>query len=128
MMREQVKNGVAGIPMLLLLLAVGVTTAYSFYLGAQMQDTSPCAGTLLIVGSALLVAFEVFLSRGFFVVAPNEGRVLQLFGAYAGTAKQPGLRWANPFYTRTSISQRVRSFESAHLKVNDKEGNPIEIG
>jgi len=127
-MREQVKNGIPGIPVVLLLLAAGAATAYSFYLGAQMQDTAPGAGTILLVGSALLVVVEVFLTRGVFVVAPNEARVLQLFGAYAGTAKQPGLRWANPFYTRTAISQRVRSFESAHLKVNDKEGNPIEIG
>jgi regulator of protease activity HflC (stomatin/prohibitin superfamily) len=65
--------------------------------------------------------------RGFFVVAPNEAQVLQLFGDYAGTAKIPGLRWANPFYTRKKISLRVRNFESSHLKVNDAEGNPIEI-
>ena len=127
-MREQIKNGIPGIPVILLLLAAGAATAYSFYLGAQMQGTAPDSGMSLLMGSALLVVFEVFLTRGVFVVAPNEARVLQLFGAYAGTAKQPGLRWANPFYTRTAISQRVRSFESAHLKVNDKDGNPIEIG
>jgi regulator of protease activity HflC (stomatin/prohibitin superfamily) len=60
-------------------------------------------------------------------VAPNEGRVLQLFGAYRGTARDEGLRWANPFYTKKRISLRVRNFESAHLKVNDTDGNPIEI-
>jgi regulator of protease activity HflC (stomatin/prohibitin superfamily) len=65
--------------------------------------------------------------RGFFTVAPNEAKVLQLFGSYAGTAKAPGLRWANPFYSRKKISVRVRNFESSHLKVNDAEGNPIEI-
>jgi regulator of protease activity HflC (stomatin/prohibitin superfamily) len=65
--------------------------------------------------------------RGLFIVNPNEAKVLQLFGAYAGTVKLPGLRWANPFYTRRSISQRVRNFESAQLKVNDHDGNPIEI-
>jgi regulator of protease activity HflC (stomatin/prohibitin superfamily) len=81
-----------------------------------------------MVGAVLLGILELILLRGLFVVAPNQARVLQLFGAYAGTAKQPGLRWANPFYTKKAISQRVRSFESAHLKVNDKEGNPIEIG
>jgi regulator of protease activity HflC (stomatin/prohibitin superfamily) len=53
--------------------------------------------------------------------------VLQLFGAYRGTAKQEGLRWANPFYSKRRISLRVRNFESAHLKVNDTDGNPIEI-
>jgi regulator of protease activity HflC (stomatin/prohibitin superfamily) len=50
-----------------------------------------------------------------------------LFGRYAGTVKRPGLRWANPFYTKKRISQRIRNFESARLKVNDNEGNPIEI-
>ena len=64
---------------------------------------------------------------GVFVVNPNEGRVLQLFGDYVGTVKTPGLRWANPFYTKKRISLRVRNFESTKLKVNDHEGNPIEI-
>jgi regulator of protease activity HflC (stomatin/prohibitin superfamily) len=53
--------------------------------------------------------------------------VLQLFGDYVGTVKIPGLRWANPFFTKKRISLRVRNFESARLKVNDQEGNPIEI-
>ena len=53
--------------------------------------------------------------------------MLQLFGAYRGTARQEGLRWANPFYTKRRISLRVRNFESAQLKVNDTDGNPIEI-
>ena len=61
------------------------------------------------------------------MVNPNEGRVLQLFGDYVGTVRVPGLRWANPFYTKKRISLRVRNFESARLKVNDNEGNPIEI-
>jgi len=65
---------------------------------------------------------------GFFTVAPNEGMVLQLFGSYTGTAKEPGLRWANPFYSKHRISQRVRNFETTKLKVNDNRGNPIEIG
>ena len=64
---------------------------------------------------------------GFFMVNPKEGRVLQLFGKYAGTVHLPGLRWANPFYTKMRVSLRVRNFESSKLKVNDKNGNPIEI-
>ena len=67
------------------------------------------------------------LARGLFTVAPNEPLVLQIFGAYAGTVRTPGLRWANPFYTKRKVSVRVRNFESAKLKVNDNEGNPIEI-
>jgi regulator of protease activity HflC (stomatin/prohibitin superfamily) len=56
-----------------------------------------------------------------------EARVLQLFGSYVGTARMSGLRYTNPFYTRKTISLRVRSFESSHLKVNDRDGNPIEL-
>jgi regulator of protease activity HflC (stomatin/prohibitin superfamily) len=67
------------------------------------------------------------LLAGLFVVNPNEAKVVQLFGRYVGTVTQPGLRWANPFYTKKRISQRIRNFESSHLKVNDNEGNPIEI-
>jgi regulator of protease activity HflC (stomatin/prohibitin superfamily) len=78
------------------------------------------AGVLVIAASGVGLA-------GLFTVAPNEGRVLQLFGAYRGTAKDEGLRWANPFYSKKRISLRVRNFESAHLKVNDTDGNPIEI-
>jgi regulator of protease activity HflC (stomatin/prohibitin superfamily) len=75
----------------------------------------------------LLILLETFLFIGVFVVNPNEGRVLQFFGSYVGTVKDAGLRWANPFYTKKRISLRIRNFESARLKVNDNEGNPIEI-
>ncbi|NQD38374.1 SPFH domain-containing protein [Permianibacter sp. IMCC34836] len=78
---------------------------------------------------AALLAAAVFISWfGFFMVNPNEGKVLQLFGSYVGTCRDPGLRWANPFYAKRSISLRVRNFDGSKLKVNDAEGNPIEIG
>lgn len=64
---------------------------------------------------------------GFYLVHPNQGKVMQLFGRYAGTDRNSGLRWANPFYSKQSISLRVRNFESSRLKVNDANGNPIEI-
>jgi regulator of protease activity HflC (stomatin/prohibitin superfamily) len=88
------------------------------------------AGTLPVPASiaiALAVLFDLFLFGGLFVVNPNEGRVLQLFGDYVGTSKNAGLRWANPLYRKKRISLRVRNFESARLKVNDHDGNPIEI-
>ena len=66
-----------------------------------------------------MVALDAGAIRGFFFVEPNEARVRQLFGDCAGTAKVPGLRWANPFFTRDKISLRVRNFESGKLKVND---------
>jgi len=76
---------------------------------------------------AITIAIEAFLMGGLFMVNPNEGRVLQLFGKYIGTAKQAGLRWAIPLYTKRKISLRIRNFETARLKVNEVDGNPIEI-
>ena len=81
--------------------------------------------TLLV--SILLVPVILFLLWGSFVVNPNEGRVLQFFGRYVGTAKDPGLRWANPLYKKERISLRARNFETERSKVNDTDGNPIEM-
>ena len=83
------------------------------------------------LASILLDAIIVFLFAGLFVVNPNDARVLLLFGSYVGTARDPGLRWANPLYAfsgRRRISLRVRNFETEKSKVNDIDGNPIEIG
>jgi regulator of protease activity HflC (stomatin/prohibitin superfamily) len=79
------------------------------------------------VGIVLLLVASLVALAGLFTVAPNQARVLQLFGAYVGTVRTPGLRWANPLYTKHKVSTRVRNFESAKLKVNDIDGNPIEI-
>lgn len=86
-------------------------------------------------GNSWLVLLFIFLVIvlfvclwGFFMVNPNEGRVLQFFGSYVGTVKDPGLRWANPFYSKKPISLRVMNFETENLKVNDLDGNPVEIG
>lgn len=82
------------------------------------------------LASILLDAVIVFLFAGLFVVNPNDARVLLLFGSYVGTARDPGLRWANPLYAlsgRRRVSLRVRNFETEKSKVNDIDGNPIEI-
>ena len=126
MVREQVRNGAPGLPVLLGLLAVMAGTVVMFAMGASRVENNPMFG-LLMVSAVVLGVVEFISLFGLFVVHPNEGRVLQLFGDYVGTANRPGLRWANPFYTKKRISLRVRNFESAHLKVNDKDGNPIEI-
>jgi regulator of protease activity HflC (stomatin/prohibitin superfamily) len=81
----------------------------------------------VVVGAILLMFAAGTVLAGLFTVAPNEARVLQLFGAYVGTVRTPGLRWANPLYTKHKVSTRIRNFESAKLKVNDLDGNPIEI-
>jgi regulator of protease activity HflC (stomatin/prohibitin superfamily) len=107
----------------LVVWGVVLWTFVSFVQGVDAGEPRP----ILMVLVFLLSISNILLWRGLFIVAPNEGRVLQLFGDYSGTAKEPGLRWANPFYTRKRISLRVRNFESSHLKVNDQEGNPIEI-
>ena len=127
MVRERLRNGSPGLLLLpLLILALGIPIRV-FLSGVRAAEFRDDAAAFYIIGAALLFALWVLAVRGFFIVAPNEGQVLQLFGSYAGTAKIAGLRWANPFYTRKKISLRVRNFESSHLKVNDAEGNPIEI-
>ena len=80
-----------------------------------------------IVGSLLLMIFAGISFAGLFVVNPNEAKVVTLFGQYAGSVRKPGLWWVNPFSMRRRVSMRVRNFESAKLKVNDHDGNPIEI-
>ena len=73
-----------------------------------------------------LVVLMVCLA-GFFINQPNQAKVMQLFGHYVGTTRDAGLRWANPFYTKRTVSLRVRNFESTKLKVNELDGSPIEI-
>ena len=81
----------------------------------------------LVIGPILLAVVNIVCLQGLFTVAPNEARVLQLFGRYVGTVREPGWKWANPFYTKKKISTRIRNFESNKLKVNDHDGSPIEI-
>ena len=112
--------------MFVLLLLVIVGAAWMFVVGTgEPYDQRPTAW--MLVGAIALFILDLFLMAGHFIVAPNSARVLQLFGDYVGTAKVPGLRWANPLYTKKRISLRVRNFESSRLKVNDADGNPIEI-
>jgi hypothetical protein len=121
MAREKELAGLSGWAALGLLLVALAGIVYEFVLGVRANDV------WMVVGTAVLGGLDIFLLAGLFVVNPNEGKVLQLFGAYAGTVKVPGLRWANPLYTKRRISLRIRNFESSHIKVNDNEGNPIEI-
>jgi regulator of protease activity HflC (stomatin/prohibitin superfamily) len=121
MIRERVRPTVSGFLVLALVLVVFLTAGFGFRRAAMAQDAQSVLAWVAVMVVALIVA------KGVFVLNPNEGKVLQLFGAYRGTARTPGLRWANPFYTKHRISLRVRNFESARLKVNDTDGNPIEI-
>ena len=76
---------------------------------------------------AIALAVDVFLLCGFVVVNPNEAKVMQLFGTYKGTLREMGFWWMNPLMTKRRISLRIRNFETPKLKINDHDGNPIEI-
>jgi len=78
------------------------------------------------LGAVLLVAGALALS-GLTAVAPGQARVVSLFGRYLGTVRTNGLRWVNPFAKRQRVSTRIRNHETATLKVNDADGNPIEM-
>jgi len=121
MIRERDYGAVSGWAALAVLLAAAGFCLWQLILAIQ-DHRDP-----LIVAFAIGLGFSAFLLTGLFVVNPNEAKVLQLFGQYVGTAKTPGLRFANPLYRKRTISQRVRNFESGKLKVNDLDGNPIEI-
>ena len=121
MAREKELPGTSGWGVLLTLLVLMAFLIYGFVLGVRERDG------FQVTWTAILAGLDFFLLLGLFVVNPNEGKVLQLFGAYVGTVKTPGLRWANPLYSKRRISLRVRNFESGRIKVNDNEGNPIEI-
>ena len=122
-MIREVKGRVwpGGLMIVVLLLATGLAVW-------QLVAAVTSQQVVLIVAWALAAVFVAFLWGGYFVVQPNQGTVLQLFGRYVGTAKDPGLAWANPLYTKRRVSLRVRNFETSRLKVNDHSSNPIEIG
>jgi regulator of protease activity HflC (stomatin/prohibitin superfamily) len=75
----------------------------------------------------LAAALGVFILKGLYTIQPNQAVVLLLFGDYKGTDRSPGLRWVNPFLSKTRVSERAQNFVTQQLKVNDKNGNPIEI-
>ncbi len=121
MIREIKHDAQSGLVWLLgLILATGADI-FAFVRSIQLQQVP------LIVAAIVAFVVLMILFGGLFVVHPNEAKVLQLFGRYVGTVHEPGLRFANPFFTKRKISVRVRNFETTKLKVNDKRGTPIEI-
>ena len=121
MIREIERKAVPGLPLAGVLVVVTAWMVWAFVQAAKAQDDTRAA--LLGVVAALVALAWV----GFKIVPPNQAKVLQLFGRYVGSLKSQGLWWANPFYSAKTISLRVRNFETAKLKVNDKNSNPIEI-
>ena len=118
MQDETTASTLSGYPMLAILpLTILAGVAGALILG----------GVAIKIPSLIVALLALVCLAGFYMVAPNEGRVLQLFGQYVGTDRALGLRWANPFYSKQRVSLRIRNFESGQLKVNDSAGNPIEI-
>ncbi len=121
MLREKPITTLPGALVLVVILAVFFgSIAWIVQLARLDQPAMVWLPILLIVLDAISIA-------GLFIVNPNDGKAVLLFGNYLGTVRTPGFHWVNPFTTRMRVSMRVRNFESAKLKVNDHVGNPIEI-
>lgn len=105
--------------LLLLIVAIILFWQSSVHTGATKA-------VLVVLGIVLIIVI-IIVFRGITVVAPGRARVVQLFGNYKGTIREPGMQWVNPFSDRFRISTRIRNLETALAKVNDADGNPIEI-
>lgn len=125
-MKEKQRRTASGFAYLIVLL-LALFGAIWELIGAinlvKAEQGSPYA----VLGWVVSIPILLICLKGLFGVQPNQGMVLQLFGHYVGTERTAGLRWANPFYSKRPVSLRTRNFETAHLKVNDKDGNPIEL-
>ena len=121
MIKEIKKTYASGYLALFILPILFLANGYMFFRAVQ-STTVPLVIFSVLIAIVLLICFA-----GFFMVHPNQARVLTLFGTYVGSARETGLRWANPFYAKKAVSLRVRNFDCDPLKVNDSSGNPIEI-
>jgi regulator of protease activity HflC (stomatin/prohibitin superfamily) len=114
----------AGVPALL--SGIAVVAAGVALLWSSGQQTGATATSLIWAG-VIVVITGAWLLAGLTPVVPGQARVIQLFGKYRGTVRDPGLQWVNPLTHRIKVSTRIRNLETAQAKVNDADGNPIEI-
>jgi regulator of protease activity HflC (stomatin/prohibitin superfamily) len=121
MIREREAAASPGFATLTVLILILLACAAGFVFGVVVKS-APLAIASMVVLAATCVALN-----GLTIVNPNEARVLVLFGTYSGTLKRQGFWFVNPFNVKRKLSSRIRNFESAKLKVNDHDGNPIEI-
>jgi SPFH domain / Band 7 family len=116
----------AGVPVLV--AGVVLVLAGVVVLAVVAPKTSRGAGQDVLIGVAIVMLLVAELSfHGLTSVMAGQARVVQLFGRYRGTVREPGLQWVNPFARRREVSTRIRNLETAMAKVNDADGNPIEI-
>ena len=116
-------DGFAGLAVSLLLLGLGCWMTVAGIIDADAGE----GGIGLIVGGAAIIVLGLLLAASLTIVAPGQTRVVQFFGRYVGTVRRTGLTWVVPLTTRRRVSVRVRNFETNELKVNDADGNPVEI-
>lgn len=121
MLQEKELKALPGWPMVALLLIGPILTVFAFLWAVNAESV------FVVVAALVVFVIDLICLGGFTVINPNEAKVVQLFGVYKGTIKLPGFWWVNPFTRRRRVSLRVRNFESSKLKVNDQDGNPIEI-
>jgi hypothetical protein len=115
---------IRGVTLLLIDLALWVVAAVLFWQSAVHPGV---LRTVLVIVGVVITIVASFVLKGITIVAPGRAHVVQLFGNYKGTVRQPGMQWVNPFADRFPVSTRIRNLETAQAKVNDADGNPIEI-
>ena len=120
---ERTARYVKGVPMLVAGIVLVLGMIALFWFAGQAGG----AHTLVVIAGVVVLIAAVLTFRGLTPVVPGRAHVIQLFGKYTGTIRQPGLQWVNPFTTRVPVSTRIRNEESSLIKVNDADGNPIEI-
>jgi regulator of protease activity HflC (stomatin/prohibitin superfamily) len=125
MIKQKSSFSFNGYMFFIILLTAQAFFAVMVFKSIDVVGDGPQFSTIVYIVASVLV---VFAWNGFYKVEPNEGKIFQIFGNYAGTDHKPGLRWTIPmFFEKTAISLKVRNFESSKMKVNDASGSPIEI-
>lgn len=123
--QERLRTSFNGYLMVAIGLALIVAGIYSIVIMAMADSDPSVLGVLLRL---VFMVCGVFVLAGLYMLQPNEAALLSLFGEYMGTDRSEGLRWVNPFYAKRKLSLRARTLNTPPLKVNDKRGNPVEIG
>src|SRR5580693_8016182 len=123
-MHEQPAWYIRGVVFLLIDLLLVVVIAVLFW---QAAVRAGAVKGVFIAVAIVLIIIASFVLRGITIVAPGRAHVVQLFGNYKGTVREPGMQFVNPFANRIPVSTRIRNLETAQTKVNDADGNPIEI-
>jgi len=121
MYQEKVARGTSGWLMLFALMALEIVAVWQIIEGARTEAVWPLVLWVVVLAGA------GFCFSGLTVVNPNDARVVMLYGKYKGSLKEAGFWWVNPLTIRRKVTLRIRNFESSKLKVNDHDGNPIEI-